>query len=170
MITSRHRRIKSPTGPFYVRLVGGERVETGWFAMLDHAGHTDRNLEALGPEDPRLLPSVCDRIIAAMNGEDACFNDIDLPSGTAFQRSVWRATRRIRRGERLTYGAVATAAGRPAAARAVGQAMRRNPQPIITPCHRVVSASGLGGFGGHVEGGDWPAIKATLLAAETTSP
>ena len=51
MADSRHRRLDSPTGAFYVRVVADGPVETGWFAMLDHAGPASRNLEALGPEE-----------------------------------------------------------------------------------------------------------------------
>ena len=48
----------------------------------------------------------------------------------------------------MTYGDVAAMAGCPKGARAIGQAMHRNPLPLIFPCHRVVAANGLGGFGG----------------------
>lgn len=170
MADSRHRRLDSPTGAFYVRVVADGPVETGWFAMLDHAGPASRNLEALGPEDPGLEPDLCERILAAMTGEPIDFSDIELPAGTSFQRGIWRETRAIGPGETRTYGQLATAVGRPGAARAVGQAMRRNPQPIVTPCHRVVATSGLGGFGGHGPAGAWPAIKQRLLAAEGVSP
>ena len=170
MTASRHRRLASPTGPFYVRVVDDGPVETGWFAMLDHAGPASRNLEALGPEDPDLEPDLCRRILAAMAGQPIDFSDVDLPVGTPFQRGIWRETRGIAPGATRTYGDLAAAVGRPGAARAVGQAMRRNPQPIVTPCHRVVAASGLGGFGGHGPAGTRPSIKQRLLAAEGVSP
>lgn len=163
---SRHRRLDSPTGPFYLRVVADGPIETGWFAMLEHAGPAARNLESLGPEDPTLLPDLCDRIFAAMAGAPIDFSDVELPTGTPFQRAIWRATRAITPGRTRTYGELAAAVGRPGAARAVGQAMRRNPQPIVTPCHRVVGSSGLGGFGGQSSSGVWPEIKATLLRAE----
>jgi len=166
MADSRHRRLDSPTGAFYVRVVADSPVETGWFAMLDHAGPSGRDLRSLGREDPRLLPGLCDRVLAAMAGETVDFGDVALPPGTEFQRQVWRATRDIPAGRVRTYGEIAAAIDRPAAARAVGQAMRRNPQPIITPCHRVVGSCGLGGFGGHGPAGLWPGIKRRLLAAE----
>lgn len=170
MTDSRHRRLDSPTGPFYVRVVGDGPVETGWFAMLDRAGPASRSLEALGPEDSTLEPGLCERILSAMAGEPIDFSDVPLPAGTSFQRGIWRATRAIGRGQTRTYGDLAAAVGRPGAARAVGQAMRRNPQPIVTPCHRVVASSGLGGFGGQGSEGTWPAIKRLLLAAEHGAP
>ncbi|MBF0187505.1 MAG: methylated-DNA--[protein]-cysteine S-methyltransferase [Magnetococcales bacterium] len=69
------------------------------------------------------------------------------PEGTPFQRRVWKALldHTPTRGT-LTYGALAKAAG--TAPRAVGQAMRRNPIPLLIPCHRVVAANGLGGYQG----------------------
>jgi methylated-DNA-[protein]-cysteine S-methyltransferase len=69
--------------------------------------------------------------------------------GTEFQRGVWRALLRIPFGATASYGEVAAWAGRPGAARAVGQANHRNPVAIVIPCHRVVGRSGnLVGYGG----------------------
>ncbi|MGO9443664.1 MAG: methylated-DNA--[protein]-cysteine S-methyltransferase [Thiobacillaceae bacterium] len=65
-------------------------------------------------------------------------------SGTPFQQRVWQAICQIRPGAPVTYGALAQTLD--TAPRAVGGACGRNPIPIIIPCHRVVSASGLGGF------------------------
>jgi len=82
--------------------------------------------------------------------------------GGLFVRRVVRAVRRIPVGETRTYAGVARAAGHPGAARAVGNALARNPICLFIPCHRVVAASGLGGFSG--EGG--PVLKQRLLALE----
>ena len=84
-------------------------------------------------------------------------------TGTDFQKRVWKLLRSIRPGEALTYGQVATRLG--SGPRAVGQACRSNPCPILTPCHRVVAASGTGGFSGNATG-DWPRKKAWLLRHE----
>lgn len=67
---------------------------------------------------------------------------------TAFQRDVWDALVDIPYGEVRTYGEVARSVDRPRASRAVGNANHANPWPILVPCHRVVSANGLGGYGG----------------------
>jgi methylated-DNA-[protein]-cysteine S-methyltransferase len=67
---------------------------------------------------------------------------------TSFQRDVWSALCDIPFGEVKTYGDVARATNRPRAMRAVGNANHANPWPIIVPCHRVVSARVLGGYGG----------------------
>ncbi len=83
-------------------------------------------------------------------------------TGTAFQRSVWRALQRIPFGRTATYGEVARRVGRSRAARAVGMACNRNPVPILVPCHRVVGSHGsLGGYGGGI------ALKRRLLAGES---
>ncbi len=72
---------------------------------------------------------------------------LDLSVGTPFQRKVWHALRRIPFGTVCTYAQVAQAIGKPGAARAVGNACRANPIPILIPCHRVIGAGGrLGGF------------------------
>jgi len=86
---------------------------------------------------------------------------LDLSRGTAFQRAVWRACARIPYGRVRSYAGLATTARRPRAARAVGQAMRANPLPIVIPCHRVVASDGaLGGYGAGL------ALKQKLLALE----
>jgi methylated-DNA-[protein]-cysteine S-methyltransferase len=71
----------------------------------------------------------------------------DLPTklnGTAFQRRVWQTLCKIPAGAPLTYGQLAQELG--TAPRPIGGACGANPIPIVVPCHRVVSASGLGGF------------------------
>lgn len=73
---------------------------------------------------------------------------LDLRRGTALQQRIWHAVRRIPSGQTRTYGAVARALGRARLARAVGQAMARNPVAPFVPCHRVVACNGLGGYGG----------------------
>ena len=76
---------------------------------------------------------------------------------------IYRECCRIPHGETTTYGAIARRVG--SSARAVGQAMRRNPTPIVIPCHRVIAADGsLGGFTPSV------AIKQYLLTMEGCTP
>ena len=72
------------------------------------------------------------------------------PEGTDFQIRVWKALQSIPYGETRTYGEVATQLD--SSARAVGNACRRNPIPIVIPCHRVVAKTGIGGFSGQTEG------------------
>jgi methylated-DNA-[protein]-cysteine S-methyltransferase len=77
---------------------------------------------------------------------------VDLRQSAAFSRTVLEKLARVPYGEVTTYGALARAAHRPQAARAVGTVMNRNPIPIVLPCHRVVGANGaLVGYGGGLE-------------------
>ena len=74
---------------------------------------------------------------------------VDLSAITPFQRRVLEEARRVPRGQVSTYAEIAKRIGNPKAVRAVGQALRRNPVPIVVPCHRVISSDGsLGGYGG----------------------
>ena len=88
----------------------------------------------------------------------------DIPiafEGTAFQISVWRELLRIPFGETTTYSKLAAVIEKPKAARAVGNAVGKNPLLIVIPCHRVVAAVGLGGFSAGLEN------KEILLKHET---
>ena len=91
----------------------------------------------------------------------------DLPlvvQGTPFQRRVWQALGRIPSGTTRSYGELAVALG--SSARAVGGACRRNPVPVVVPCHRVIAAGGAtGGFMGQRDG-EAVAIKTWLLNHE----
>jgi methylated-DNA-[protein]-cysteine S-methyltransferase len=85
---------------------------------------------------------------------------LDL-AGTPFQRKVWSALLTIPFGETRSYGQIAKHIGHPDAVRAVGAANGRNPVSIVTPCHRVIGATGkLTGFAGGLD------TKAQLLALE----
>jgi methylated-DNA-[protein]-cysteine S-methyltransferase len=98
---------------------------------------------------------------------DAALTTFDLPlapHGTAYQRSIWAALGAIPYGQTRPYAAIAAAAG--GSARSVGGANAANPIPIIIPCHRVVGATGPGGY----SGGDGLATKRWLLALEQGAP
>ncbi|MBM3182770.1 MAG: methylated-DNA--[protein]-cysteine S-methyltransferase [Chloroflexi bacterium] len=100
------------------------------------------------------------------NGERVDFPDrLDLSVATRFQQDVWAVTKNIPYGQTRSYGWVAVQLGKPKAMRAVGQALGRNPLPIIIPCHRVVrSDGGLGGFSGGLD------MKKLLLRLEKSYP
>ena len=83
--------------------------------------------------------------------------------GTPFQQRVWRALRRIPVGKTLSYGVLAKKLD--TSARAVGNACRANPIPIIIPCHRIVASNGAGGFMGK-RSGNALRIKHRLLEHE----
>jgi methylated-DNA-[protein]-cysteine S-methyltransferase len=85
------------------------------------------------------------------------------PAGTDFQQRVWQALTKIPSGKTLTYGELAKQLQ--SSPRAVGQACRRNPIPIIIPCHRVVGATNIGGYAGETQG-EVANIKKWLLQHE----
>jgi len=94
----------------------------------------------------------------------------DLPlqvEGSPLQRGVWNAMCAIPRGKTRTYGELARELGAhfPVDARAIGQACGDNRLPIVIPCHRIVAADGLGGFG-HSTGGYLLEVKRWLLMHE----
>ncbi len=86
------------------------------------------------------------------SGRSEFTHEVSFRSGTAFEKAVWSAAREIPYGETRTYKWIAEKIGKPGAARAVGQALSRNPIPILVPCHRVIESDGsLGGYSGGVE-------------------
>ena len=71
------------------------------------------------------------------------------PTLTPFRQKVYNIVRRIPKGKTMTYGQVAAAIGQPRAARAVGNALNKNPFAPMVPCHRVIRSDGsVGGFAG----------------------
>jgi len=102
---------------------------------------------------PHLFEDLVKRLRSYLSGHRVTFPDkLDLSRATAFQREVWMTTRLIPYGETRSYAWVAEQIGKPRAARAVGQALSRNPLPIIIPCHRIVASNGkLGGYSGGLE-------------------
>lgn len=111
-----------------------------------------------------------EKLLTRLNGQPANmkWSEFDLRDQPHFHVRVWKAMHAIPFGRTATYGATAAAAGSPLAVRACGQACGANPILLFIPCHRVVSASGLGGFGCGVEwkkrllsleGVDWRTLK-----------
>jgi methylated-DNA-[protein]-cysteine S-methyltransferase len=92
---------------------------------------------------------LAERFAAYFAGESPSFDDVvlDLDGATPFQRALTEALRSIRHGETATYGELAALAGSPGAARAAGTFCAGNRFPIVVPCHRVVAAAGIGGYG-----------------------
>jgi O-6-methylguanine DNA methyltransferase len=111
-------------------------------------------------EDSAALAPAARQLQEYGRGERRVFElELDL-CGSEFELRVWNALRAIPWGKTRTYGEIAQAIGAPGSARAVGRANGRNPLPIVVPCHRVLSGTGLGGFSGGLE---W---KQRLLALE----
>jgi O-6-methylguanine DNA methyltransferase len=114
---------------------------------------------------PPEVQRVIDRIVALLRGEASDLSTIalEMDQVPAFHRRVYEAARAIPPGMTLSYGDIAARVGAPGAARAVGQALGRNPFPIVVPCHRVLAAGGkIGGFS--AQGG--VATKRRMLAIE----
>lgn len=120
----------------------------------------------LVPAD-RMAEQACEQLTRYIDDPEFRF-DIRLQSrGTPFQRRVWDRIRAVAPRRTLTYGDLAADIG--SAPRAVGQACGANPFPLVIPCHRVVSSTGLGGFA-HREGGFHLSIKRWLLDHERSQP
>jgi len=114
---------------------------------------------------PLEIQRALDGIVALLGGstDDLSAVTLDMAGVPAFHRRVYEAARAIPHGATLSYGEIAARIGSPGAARAVGQALGRNPFPIVVPCHRVLAANGkIGGFSAN--GG--VATKLRMLSAE----
>jgi len=114
---------------------------------------------------PSAVQNAIDAMVALLHGEarDLSAIVLDMSRVSPFHRQVYELARAIPPGATVSYGELAARVGEPGAARAVGQALGRNPFPIIVPCHRVLAAGGKpGGFSakGGVE------TKFRMLAAE----
>jgi methylated-DNA-[protein]-cysteine S-methyltransferase len=103
------------------------------------------------------------RFTAFLAGEPDGFDDVplDLDWCTPFQRAVADALRAVRRGEVVSYAELAALAGYPGAQRAAGTFCARNRLALLIPCHRVVAADGIGGYGSA-----GTSVKRRLLALE----
>jgi methylated-DNA-[protein]-cysteine S-methyltransferase len=129
-----------------------------------------RRIAGAAPGTPpaRVMAAV-DAAKRYFDGEQIDFSDLQLDLGgqADFFKQVYAAARRVGWGETTTYGALAKQLGAgPEVARSVGQAMARNPVPLIIPCHRVLAAGGkLGGFS--APGGS--ATKQRMLELEGVS-
>jgi methylated-DNA-[protein]-cysteine S-methyltransferase len=105
----------------------------------------------LAPALKQVKVGLVQRLQAYFAGEAVTFDDVpvDLEYETSFLEACAHALRRIPRGETVTYGELAALAGAPGAARAAGSFCARNRLGLFVPCHRVVSAGGLGSYGSH---------------------
>ena len=131
-------------------------------ALLAEIVYLPRSAGAQAPTDA-LAERACRQIERYTDDPDYRFKLPLKTLGTPFQRRVWAQIAAIPRGETRTYGDLARALH--SAPRAVGQACGTNYFPLVIPCHRVVAASGLGGFA-HASGGYLLEVKRRLLAHE----
>ena len=133
------------------------------------ASATEKRLRASAARASQAAPAEIDQLITDiqeyMTGGSVDFAAVavDLTDVEPFGRKVYEAARTIPWGKTVSYGELARQTGSPGAARAVGQALSRNPVPIIIPCHRVLAKGHrVGGFSAH--GGIF--TKERLLALE----
>jgi len=148
--------IDSPLGPLGIRTQGRRLLAIGFPDGADGYRQADDGLT------PRVVGQLRDYFSGARRGFE-----LELaPAGTPFQQAVWRALRDIPAGSTMTYGELAARLG--TGARAVGNACRANPLPLVIPCHRVVGRSGSGGYMGPGRRG--ARIKQWLLAHEGCGP
>lgn len=125
--------VDTPVGPLAIREEGGAIVRVSWRTEPAQGGSA-------------VLDEAARQIAAYFAGELRAF---DLPltvRGGALQQAVCAEMLAIPFGETTTYGAIAKRLGAPA--QAIGQACGGNPIPVVIPCHRVLGATGLGGFSG----------------------
>ena len=145
-------RVASPVGDWGIE--GGARAITRVYMP----GESFR----VTPRAPRAVADAAEQLARyfarTLREFRVTFDDV---GATDFQRDVWDALVDIPYGETRTYAEVAAAVGRPRATRAVGNANHANPWPILVPCHRVVAAGGIGGYGGGL------AVKRFLLSLES---
>ncbi len=108
------------------------------------------------PQGPKALTDCLAQLDEYFRGRRKSFSVPLRLKGTAFQKKVWSALRRVPFGKTATYGEIAAAAGNRRAGRAVGGANHRNPVSIIVPCHRIIGAGGgLTGYGGGLWRKEW---------------
>ncbi len=139
--------------------------------FVDVQSHIHLDEPEAGQENTPFSQRVRQAFQDYFSGNRNALNDIPVDfsgQGTSFQRSVWQTLRQIPVGETRSYQWVADQVGSPKSSRAVGQANRVNPLPILVPCHRVVQTSGkLGGYMGQSsEDSSGLAVKQALLSLE----
>jgi methylated-DNA-[protein]-cysteine S-methyltransferase len=130
-----------------------------WFDGQRHG--PDTSAWRRTPSQP-VLQATANQLDEYFAGQRTSFDlPLDLQAGTPFQQQVWRALLGIAPGATTSYGGLSAAIGKPAAVRALGAAVGRNPISIVVPCHRVLGADGsLTGYAGGLE------RKTALLSLE----
>ena len=131
--------------------------------MLSGIDYLPANAVLLAPQN-QLAKEIARQCKAYFKNPHWQFDLPTKPAGTEHQRKVWSSIQDIPPGETRTYGEVAK--NIKSGARAVGTACGANPYPLIAPCHRVISAQGIGGFMREDSPGFYRQIKIWLLQHE----
>lgn len=142
-------RYESPLGPMIVAATK-KGLAGLWF---DGQRHLPNTLDWPHAENHPVLVKVVKQLREYYDGKRTTFDlPLDLQGGTEFQQSVWQALLQIPSGETTSYGQLSKSIGKPAAVRAVGAAVGRNPVSVIVPCHRVLGGDGsLTGYAGGLD-------------------
>jgi methylated-DNA-[protein]-cysteine S-methyltransferase len=147
--TSRSLEPPSPPGPTAPRGAARppEATLSGGLRLRDHD----------------FVADLCRRFVAHLSGDRVAYDDVELDLGgrTDFECELTRAVRRVAWGEVVSYGELAALAGRPGAARAAGTFCAGSDVALVIPCHRVIAADGIGGYGS-----TGVLVKRRLLALE----
>ena len=133
--------------------------------VLLRLSFVDARIKSINPPHP-VASKVKQQLTRYFKGEKHSFAFPMKLSGTPFQQQVWMELIKIPLGEIVTYGDLAKKLK--TSARAVGNACRKNPIPIIIPCHRVVAKNSIGGYSGKTSGKNIK-TKKTLLAHDKKS-
>lgn len=164
---------QSPIGPIII-LANDSGLLGAWYENQEHFAGTfdlDRAEVIENPSDQPILKQATDWFDAYFDGQNPSVKDLPLmPQGTAFQQEVWAELTKVGYGETISYQELADRVaarqtkGR-GSARAVGEAVGRNPISIMIPCHRVIATNGdLTGYAGGID------KKITLLKIEGITP
>jgi methylated-DNA-[protein]-cysteine S-methyltransferase len=128
-----------------------------WYVHVYWTGNIIHRVRFATTGIPGDVPTLIRQFCAGRDVDLRSFETVAIHDDSVYSR-VYRAVREIPVGKTATYGDIARLAG--TSPRVVGQAMARNPTPLVIPCHRVVAARGIGGFSPAIE------IKESLLAME----
>jgi methylated-DNA-[protein]-cysteine S-methyltransferase len=128
-----------------------------WHVHVEWSGTTVHRVRFATTGIPGNVPEPVRQFCAGRKVDLTLLDSSALHEDTVYAR-IYRVVQKVPYGSTATYGEIAKEAG--TSPRVVGQAMARNPTPLVIPCHRVVAADGIGGFSPSVE------IKEELLAAE----
>ena len=152
----------SPMGPMTLAATDAGLAGVWFDGQRHHPDLTDRPVNDRHPVLVMTKQQLADYFAGRRNQFDV---SLDINGGTLFQQSVWQALLKIPQGQTTSYGDIGRQIGNPAAVRAVGAAVGRNPVSIIVPCHRVLGADGsLTGYAGGLD------RKTALLKLEHARP
>ena len=154
--------LPSPVGPLFVEY---DDAAVRYIHFWPQGAHPPAGTRVEPTRDDPLGWKVAEQLREYFAGKRRDFDLPLAPEGTEFRRRVWEALRTIPFGQTRTYGDIADAVAC-RAPRAVGQANRHNPIPIVIPCHRVVGSDGIGGYAGQWARGEGLDRKRWLLRHE----